>query len=61
MKPFTTVTALLLLAGAAIHAYRLYAGIPVTFGAHHIAMWASYPGAAIPAFLAIMLFVEAKR
>jgi hypothetical protein len=61
MKPFTTITALLLLLGAAIHAYRLYMGIPVTFGAHHIPMWASYLGVAIPAFFALMLFVEARR
>jgi hypothetical protein len=61
MKPFTTITALLLLLGAAIHGYRLYTGFPVVIDAHHIPMWASYLGVAIPAFLAIMLFVEARR
>ena len=61
MKPFTTITALLLLLGAAIHAYRLYMGVPVEFGMHHVPMWASYLGVAIPAFLAIMLFMEARR
>jgi hypothetical protein len=61
MKPFTTITALLLLLGAAIHAYRLYMGIPIEFGMHHIPIWASYLGVAIPGFLAIMLFVEARR
>ena len=61
MKPFTTITALLLLLVAVVHGYRLYAGLPVDFGMHHVPMWGSYLGIAIPGFLAIMLFIEARR
>ena len=61
MKPFTTITALLLAIVAIIHAYRIYAGLPIELGMHHVPMWASYLGVAIPGFLAIMLFIEARR
>ncbi|HJW42743.1 MAG TPA: hypothetical protein VJ476_16135 [Rhizomicrobium sp.] len=60
-KPFTTLSALVLLAVAAAHAYRLYAHIGVTVGSHAIPLWASWPGAIVGAFLAVMLMVEARR
>lgn len=61
MKPFTLITALVLLLVAAVHAYRLYTGFDVIVDGHDMPMWASYLGVAIPAFLAIMLVIEYRR
>jgi hypothetical protein len=61
MKPFTTIAALLLLAVAAAHAYRIYAGLSVVVGGHDVSMMASWVGAAIAALLGIMLLVESRR
>lgn len=61
-KPFTTITALLLLAIAAGHAYRLYShAITLTFAGHQIPLWASWPLGALALLLGIMLFVESRR
>jgi len=60
-KPFTMLTAVLLLIVAAVHAYRLYTGFPVMADGHDIPLWASWPAAIVPAFLAAMLFAEARR
>jgi hypothetical protein len=58
---FTVVSALLLLAVAAAHAYRLYSHISVVVGRHDIPLWVSWPGAIVAGFLAIMLLVESRR
>ena len=60
-KPFTMITALLLLVVAAGHAYRLMVGMPVLAGGHDIPLWVSWPGAIVPALLAVMLLVESRK
>ena len=60
-KPFTMITALLLLVVAAGHAYRLMVGIPVIFGGYDIPFWVSWPGAIVPALLSVMVFVESRK
>jgi hypothetical protein len=55
------LSALVLLAVAAAHAYRLYAHIGVTVGGHDVPLWASWPGAIVAGFLAVMLLVEVRR
>jgi uncharacterized integral membrane protein len=57
-KPFTVITALLLLLIAAAHAYRAYAGLDFVFGSFHPPIMASWIVAAVAAILGIMLFVE---
>ena len=58
VKPFTIISALLLLLIAAAHVYRAYAGIDVVVGTHHIPMIGSWIAAAVCAVLGIMLFAE---
>jgi len=60
-KPFTHVAALVLLAVAAVHAYRLYFGLSVVIADHSVPLWVSWPGAIVAALLGLMLFVEARR
>ncbi len=61
-KPFTIIAALLLLAIAAAHAYRLYAGgFAVVVASHSIPMWVSWPAAIIAALLGVMVLVESRR
>jgi hypothetical protein len=60
-KPFTVITILLLLLIAAAHVARVYYGVAVVVGSHHIPMEVSYGGAAVSAFLAIMVLVELAR
>ena len=60
-KPFTMITALLLLVVAAGHAYRLMVGMPVIAGGHAIPLWVSWPGAIGPALLAVMVLVESRK
>ena len=57
-KPFTIISALLLLLVAAAHAYRAYAGLDFVFGTFHPPIMASWVIAAVTAILGIMLFVE---
>jgi len=61
MKPFTTIAALLLLLIAIVHIYRLYSGMPVIVNGQTLPLWMSYVGVAVPGFLGIMLFMEARR
>ena len=60
-KPFTVITALLLLVVAAAHAYRAFAGIDIVVASHVIPMSVSWAAAAVCAVLGIMLFVESPR
>jgi len=57
-KPFTIISALLLLLIAACHAYRAYAGLDLIIAGHAIPIVASWVAAAVCAILGIMLFVE---
>ncbi|HTQ13706.1 MAG TPA: hypothetical protein VMH86_07515 [Rhizomicrobium sp.] len=61
MKPFTIIAALIFFFVAAAHAYRAYAGWPVTLGGHDIPMWGSYVAAVVSAFLGVMLISESRR
>ena len=61
MKLFTSLAAVLLLAVAAAHAYRLYAHISVVVGSHDIPLWVSWPGAIITGLLGVMVLVESRR
>ena len=60
-KPFTIISALLLLAIAAAHAARIYYGVGVVVAGHAVPMSASWVCAIVTAFLGIMLFVESGR
>lgn len=60
-KPFTHIAGLVLLVVAAVHAYRLYAGLTIVAAGHDIPMWVSWPGAIVAALLGLMVFVEARR
>lgn len=60
MKPFTIISALLLLLIAAAHAYRAYIGLDVVVGTFHVPVVASWVCTAVTAILGIMLFVERK-
>ena len=60
-RPFTMIAALIFLAMALLHAYRLMTHFQVVFGSHVIPQWASWFGIIVPGFLAFMLFKEAKR
>ena len=60
-KPFSTISALLLVIVAAIHAYRAYAGLPVSIGSHDIPVMWSWIGAVVTAVLGIGLFMESRR
>jgi hypothetical protein len=61
MKPFTMLAALVFLAVAAAHAYRVYAGWAVVAGPYDLPMWVSYAGVIVPLFLSYMLMREARR
>ncbi|HZT47213.1 MAG TPA: hypothetical protein VFA64_04510 [Hyphomicrobiaceae bacterium] len=60
MKPFTMVTALLLLAAAIVHALRLGLGWSVSVGAIDIPVWASAVGLVVAAGLGLGLMREAR-
>lgn len=60
-KPFTTLTAIIILIGAAVHAYRLYSGFPAVIDGFAVPVWASGVIALIAVFLGAMLLREARR
>jgi hypothetical protein len=59
-KPFTAIAAVVFLAVAAAHAYRIYANLGVTLGHHDVPMSVSWAGGVIAALLAVMLLVERR-
>lgn len=61
MKPFTTIAGILFLLGAAIHAYRLYAGFAINVAGHVIPQAVSWAGVAIGVIFGVMLLSEARR
>jgi len=61
MKPFTTIGALIFLVVAAAHAYRAYAGLPVSIGSHDISVMASWIAAAVSGVVGLMMLMEARR
>lgn len=58
MRPFTTVTVVLLILMALMHALRLWLGWEVTVSGITIPMWASAAGFFVTAGLAIGLWRE---
>jgi hypothetical protein len=60
-RPFTIVAAIVLLAVAAVHVFRIAAGVAVMVGSHDIPMVASWVAAAIAAFIGMMTIIELRR
>ncbi|MEA3039522.1 MAG: hypothetical protein QOE79_2035 [Sphingomonadales bacterium] len=61
MKPFTTLTVLLLALVALVHVFRLVRNIQVVFGSHAIPLWVSAVGAIVAGLLAVMVWRESRR
>ena len=60
-RPFTLIAAIVFLAMALVHAYRLATHFQIVIGSHAIPMGVSWLGILIPGLLAVMLFREARR
>jgi protein-S-isoprenylcysteine O-methyltransferase Ste14 len=60
-RPFSLIAALIFLAMALLHAYRLLTHFQVVLGSHVIPQWVSWLGVLVPGVVAVMLFREAKR
>jgi uncharacterized membrane protein (DUF485 family) len=60
-RPFTMIAAIIFLALAVIHAYRLVTHFQIVLGSHVIPMSVSWLGIVIPGLLGVMLFREARR
>jgi len=60
-RPSTIVAAIVLLAVAAVHVFRIAAGVAVMVGSHDIPMVASWVAAAIAAFIGMMTIIELRR
>ena len=60
-KPFTTVAVVLFALMALAHLLRLLFGWEVTVNSMVVPKWASGPGLLITAWLALMLWREARR
>lgn len=60
-RPYTTIAALIFLAMALVHAYRLATHFQVVMGSHTIPQWVSWVGLVVPAILAWGLWQEARR
>ncbi|MEO7865697.1 MAG: hypothetical protein ABIR63_07530 [Sphingomicrobium sp.] len=59
-KPFTLVAALIFLAMALVHVYRLVTPFQVVFGSQTVPQSVSWIGVIVPAILSFMLFKESK-
>jgi hypothetical protein len=60
-KPFTIIGAILLLAAAAIHAYRIYTGFAVVVAGHTIPVAGSWIAVVVLAIIGLMTLVESRR
>jgi hypothetical protein len=60
-RPFTMIAAIIFLAMAVLHAYRLVTHFQIVLGSHVIPMSVSWLGIVIPGLLGVMLFREARR
>lgn len=56
MKLGTTLAIVIFVLVAALHLYRVVAGIPVTIGESPVPMWASYLGTVVPLIVAFLLW-----
>lgn len=61
-KPFTTLTAVLLFTGAAVHAFRLITGGPaILVAGHTLPNWENWPAGLAAILFGVMLLGEARR
>lgn len=61
MRPFTMLAAILFLAFAAIHAYRLFANnFDIIIGGHDVPLMASWGFLAVGLVLGLMLLTESR-
>ena len=60
-RPFTIIGAIVLLAVALAHIFRIAAGVAVMIGSHDIPMVASWIAAAVAAFIGMMTIIELRR
>lgn len=61
MKFFTTLAGILFLAGAAVHAYRLYSGFSIAVDGFTVPVMWSWAAAGIALVLGLGLLAEARR
>jgi hypothetical protein len=62
MKTFVVIlSALVLLVMAALHLYRIYAGIPVVVGSFPVPMAASWCAAIATGLLGLLLLIYARK
>ena len=59
-KPFTWIAAVIFALAAIVHIVRLVTHFQIIIGSHTIAMWCSYIGIVVGAFLSWMLCREAR-
>jgi hypothetical protein len=60
-RPFTIVGAIVLLAVAAAHAFRIAAGFSVMIGSHDVPMVVSWVAAVVTGFVGMMTIIELRR
>ena len=60
-RPFTLIAAIIFLAIALVHVYRLATHFQFIIGSHVIPMSVSWIAMLVTALLAVMLFREARR
>ena len=60
-RPFTIIGAIVLLAAAAAHVFRIAAGAAVMVGSYDVPMVASWIAAAVAAFVGMMTIIELRR
>jgi len=60
-RPFTLIAAVIFLAMALVHLYRLLTGFQVVVGGHSISQSVSWIAIIVAGGLSLMLFREARR
>ena len=60
-RPFTMIAAIIFLAMALAHAYRLATHFQIVIGSHVLPMSLSWIAMLVTALLAVMLFRDARR
>lgn len=60
-RPFTMIAAIIFLAMAIAHLYRLATHFQIVVGSHVIPLGLSWIGVVVTGLLAVMLFREARR
>ena len=60
-RPFTLIAAIIFLAMAVVHLYRLATHFRIVAGSHEIPMSVSWIAIVVTALLSVMLFRESRR